>query len=185
MKIATLVFLVGSVLAIRLEENGPGRNHRHHRPHRVEVDEPELLDIEENRRHRPHRPHRVEIEEPEMLEIEEDGPNHRHHKPHRPHRVKAEKMGSALAKMTVKTFLEHDCEEEAEELVRWFVEEVHSDDGLTWDELHAKITEVAAEHDVDVPEDVWAQIKEWFDSIDTNGDNSITPNELEAAMAAA
>ena len=60
-----------------------------------------------------------------------------------------DKLKEKLAELN--SFLEimdhdHDEEEEVEELVKWFVDEVHSDDGLTWDELKEKMSEVAKEH---------------------------------------
>lgn len=67
-----------------------------------------------------------------------------------------------------------------DKFAEWLHDEVHSDDGLTWDEFKAKITELAAKHDCTPTAEDWKHIKLVFDEIDTDGSGSITPSEFEA-----
>ena len=46
-----------------------------------------------------------------------------------------------------------------QEWVAWLREEAASDDGLTWDELKAELSKVAAEHNYTPTEADWEQVK--------------------------
>ena len=68
------------------------------------------------------------------------------------------------------------------EWIAWLREEAASDDGLTWDELKAKLTEVAAEHNYTPTPKDWKKIRRLFDHVDKDHNGSISPSELEAAL---
>ena len=68
----------------------------------------------------------------------------------------------------VKHILSRTAQDGCDEIEAWFEKEVNSDDGLTWDEFKAKITELCAEHGYTPTESDWEQLKEAFDSVDTD-----------------
>ena len=69
-----------------------------------------------------------------------------------------------------------------EKFIQWLRSEAASDDGLTWDELKAELTEIAEKHGAEPTEADWEGIKAVFDAADTDGSGSISPSELEAAL---
>ena len=64
---------------------------------------------------------------------------------------------------------------------KWFVEEVHSDNGLTWKEFKGKMKAIAAERNYTPTANDWKSLRKVFNSIDKNGDGTIRPSEFAAA----
>lgn len=73
-----------------------------------------------------------------------------------------------------------DCPNQ--EWIDWLKNEAASDDGLTWDELKAELTKLAAKHGYTPTQKDWDDIKAAFDKADTDGSGSISPSELEAVL---
>lgn len=46
-----------------------------------------------------------------------------------------------------------------DELEEWFIEEVNSEDGLTWDEFKEKIDEILEEYNYSPLDDIWKSLK--------------------------
>ena len=62
-------------------------------------------------------------------------------------------------------------------------DEAASDDGLTWPELKTKLSEIAVEHNYTPKPEDWEMMKKIFDHVDTNGNGSVSPSELESAIS--
>ena len=61
-----------------------------------------------------------------------------------------------------------------EDLEKWFMEEVQSDDGLTWAEFKDKMGQIAHEHNYKPTEKDWDVLNKIFRKIDKNSDGAIT-----------
>lgn len=53
---------------------------------------------------------------------------------------------------------------------QWFINELYSQDGLTWKEFKLKMTQIAKEHEYSMSEDDWYKIRSIFDKFDKSGD---------------
>ena len=63
--------------------------------------------------------------------------------------------------------------EKTNQLEEWFLEEVNSDDGLTWDEFLEKMNDLVDEYSCKFTDDDLAQLRELFVNQDKNGDDAI------------
>ena len=68
-------------------------------------------------------------------------------------------------------------------LVKWMKKEAASSDGLTWQEMKNKIYSLTGGKDV--PKKMMTKIKKGFDSVDKNGNGSISSKELKKFLKAA
>ena len=66
--------------------------------------------------------------------------------------------------------------EAKKKLVRWMKKEANSADGLTWQEMKNKISSLTGGKEV--PKKMMKKIKKGFDSVDKNGNGSISKKEL-------
>ena len=92
--------------------------------------------------------------------------------------AKMHSMTKAVSKMMAKD----DDEADYEDLEAWFVNECHSDDGLTKDEFFDKLQDIADEHGYTPTPHDWQMVGQAFDNVDVDGDGSISPEEFAAAM---
>ena len=66
------------------------------------------------------------------------------------------------------------------DLEKWFAEEVHSHNGLTWNEFQGRMVALAAEHNYRPSDDDWKKLRDIFDKLDKNGDGTIKPADFVA-----
>ena len=86
-----------------------------------------------------------------------------------------------LIQMATSILLQKTTEEE---WIAWLRKEAATDDGITWSELKDKLKEIAKEHNYEPTEDDWDKMQKLYDSVDTDGNGSVTEAELEAALNA-
>jgi len=69
-------------------------------------------------------------------------------------------------------------------LEEWGKAELANGGTITKAEAQAKLTEIAAEYGVEIPEEVWTHLEAMFDLVDTNGDGELNAAEVEAVIKA-
>ena len=64
----------------------------------------------------------------------------------------------------------------------WVGEELANGGTITKKEAHDALSALAAKHGVTIPDEVWDQLEEIFDAIDTNDDGELDAKEVAAAV---
>merc|ERR1711865_156582 len=84
-----------------------------------------------------------------------------HTQSHAAAQVKIDALGQSL----VQAGMEILMKDRHKDMAQWFIDEIHSVEGLTWEEFKYHMGAIATEHNYQPTSEDWSKIKEIFDSV--------------------